>query len=60
MTTKTEAAKALVLERTYHAPVARVWKALTDVDQMRASPAVDLERHPAHLALTNVQYRSGS
>src|ERR1044072_8788471 len=32
MTTKTEAAKALVLERTYHAPVARVWKALTDVD----------------------------
>ena len=36
MTTKTEAAKALVLERTYHAPVARVWKALTDVDQMRA------------------------
>jgi len=35
MTTKTEAAKALVLERTYHAPVARVWKALTDVDQMR-------------------------
>ena len=35
MTTKTETAEALVLERTYNAPVARVWKALTDVDQMR-------------------------
>jgi uncharacterized protein YndB with AHSA1/START domain len=26
---------AVVLERTFKAPVARVWKALTDVDQMR-------------------------
>src|SRR5262245_7613180 len=35
MTTKTETADAVVLERTLNAPVARVWKALTDVDQMR-------------------------
>ena len=35
MTTKTDLADALVLERTFNAPVARVWKALTDVDQMR-------------------------
>jgi uncharacterized protein YndB with AHSA1/START domain len=35
MTTKTDLAEALVLERTLNAPVARVWKALTDVDQMR-------------------------
>ena len=35
MTTKTEAVEALVLERTYNAPVARVWEALTDGDQMR-------------------------
>lgn len=35
MTTKTELAEALVVERTLNAPVDRVWKALTDVDQMR-------------------------
>lgn len=27
--------EALVLERTFNAPVARVWKALTDADEMR-------------------------
>jgi uncharacterized protein YndB with AHSA1/START domain len=35
MTTKTESADAVVVERTLNAPVAKVWKALTDVDQMR-------------------------
>ena len=35
MNTKTELAEAIVVERTFNAPVARVWKALTDVDQMR-------------------------
>ena len=35
MTTKTEQADAVVVERTFDAPVARVWKVLTDVDQMR-------------------------
>jgi uncharacterized protein YndB with AHSA1/START domain len=35
MTTKTETTDAVVLERTFDAPVDRVWKALTDVDQMR-------------------------
>ena len=35
MTTKTEQAGAVIVERTFNAPVARVWKALTDVDQMR-------------------------
>ena len=35
MTTKTEQADAVIVERTFNAPVARVWKALTDVDQMR-------------------------
>ena len=35
MTTKTETTDAVVLERTFNAPLARVWKALTDVDQMR-------------------------
>ena len=35
MTTRTEQAEALVIERTLNAPIARVWKALTDVDQMR-------------------------
>jgi uncharacterized protein YndB with AHSA1/START domain len=35
MNTKTELAAAIVVERTFNAPVARVWKALTDVDQMR-------------------------
>jgi uncharacterized protein YndB with AHSA1/START domain len=35
MTMKSEAAQVIVVERTLSAPVARVWKALTDVDQMR-------------------------
>lgn len=35
MTTKSEIMDAVVLERTLNASVARVWKALTDVDQMR-------------------------
>jgi uncharacterized protein YndB with AHSA1/START domain len=35
MTTKTERAEAVVVERTFDAPVATVWQALTDVDQMR-------------------------
>src|ERR1700751_2230350 len=35
MTTKSETMDAVVLERTFNAPVARVWKALTDVNQMR-------------------------
>jgi len=35
MKTKTESDEAVVLERTLNASVARVWKALTDVDQMR-------------------------
>ncbi|MGH8100089.1 MAG: SRPBCC family protein [Chthoniobacterales bacterium] len=35
MTTKTEQAEAVVVERTLNAPVAKVWQALTDVDQMR-------------------------
>jgi uncharacterized protein YndB with AHSA1/START domain len=35
MTTKSDLAETIVLERTFNAPVARVWKALTDVDQMR-------------------------
>jgi uncharacterized protein YndB with AHSA1/START domain len=35
MTTKNESAEAVLIERTFNAPVARVWKALTDVDQMR-------------------------
>src|SRR5436189_1454407 len=36
MTTKDTVAEAIVVERTFNAPVARVWKALTDVEQMRA------------------------
>src|SRR5436853_4772174 len=36
MTTKTDATEAVVIERTSNAQVARVWKALTDADQMRA------------------------
>jgi uncharacterized protein YndB with AHSA1/START domain len=32
---KNELAEAVVLERSFDAPVARVWKALTDVDEMR-------------------------
>ena len=35
MTTKSEITDAVVLERTLNAPVAKVWKALTDIDQMR-------------------------
>jgi uncharacterized protein YndB with AHSA1/START domain len=35
MTTRTEAADAVVVERVLDAPIAKVWKALTDVDQMR-------------------------
>jgi uncharacterized protein YndB with AHSA1/START domain len=35
MTTKTKTADALMIERTLNAPIAKVWKALTDVDQMR-------------------------
>ena len=35
MTTKTESAEAVIVERTLNAPIARVWRALTDVDQMR-------------------------
>src|SRR5437763_7496005 len=35
MSTKGETADAVVVERTLNAPVAKVWKALTDVDQMR-------------------------
>jgi uncharacterized protein YndB with AHSA1/START domain len=35
MTTKMEQAEAVVVERTLNAPIARVWKALTDADQMR-------------------------
>ncbi|PYL62196.1 MAG: SRPBCC domain-containing protein [Verrucomicrobia bacterium] len=35
MTTKIDLAEPVVVERTLNAPVARVWKALTDADQMR-------------------------
>jgi uncharacterized protein YndB with AHSA1/START domain len=35
MITKQGLAEAIVIERTFNAPVARVWEALTDVDQMR-------------------------
>jgi len=35
MTTKTDLAEAVVVERTLNVPVEQVWKALTDVDQMR-------------------------
>ena len=35
MTTKNDVADAVVIERTFNAPVAKVWKALTDVDEMR-------------------------
>ena len=34
MITQTDLAEAVVVERTLNAPVARVWRALTDVDQM--------------------------
>ena len=33
--TKNTEVNAVVIERTYNAPVEKVWKALTDVDQMR-------------------------
>src|SRR5215831_19275282 len=32
---KSELAEAVVVERTLHAPITRVWDALTNVDQMR-------------------------
>ncbi len=35
MATKNNLAEAVVIERTFNAPVGRVWKALTDVDQIR-------------------------
>lgn len=35
MTAKKNLAEAVVIERTFNAPVKRVWKALTDVDEMR-------------------------
>src|SRR5690242_2786273 len=35
MNTKTESADAVVVERSLNASVANVWRALTDVDQMR-------------------------
>lgn len=36
MSAKTELTDAVVVERTLNTPIARVWQALTDVDQMRA------------------------
>jgi uncharacterized protein YndB with AHSA1/START domain len=35
VTTKSNQAEALVVERTFAAPVARVWQALTDAEEMR-------------------------
>jgi uncharacterized protein YndB with AHSA1/START domain len=35
MTTEQNVTERVVVERTFDAPVIRVWKALTDVDQMR-------------------------
>jgi uncharacterized protein YndB with AHSA1/START domain len=35
MRTKTDVTEAVVIERTFNAPVARLWKALTDADEMR-------------------------
>lgn len=35
MITKNNLAEAVVIERTFNAPVEKVWKALTDVDEMR-------------------------
>jgi len=32
----TNLGEAVVIERTFNAPVAKVWRAITDVDQMRA------------------------
>jgi len=36
MTTKTNLAEAIIIERTFDAPVSRVWQALTNVDEMRS------------------------
>jgi uncharacterized protein YndB with AHSA1/START domain len=36
MATKNHLAEAVVIERTFTASVARVWKALTDVEEMRS------------------------
>jgi len=36
MTMKTNLGEAVVIERTFNAPTAKVWRAITDVDQMRA------------------------
>jgi len=35
MTTKNNLTEAVIVERTFNAPVARVWKALTDAEEMR-------------------------
>ena len=35
MSAKNQLAEPVVVERTFNAPVARVWKALTDVEEMR-------------------------
>ena len=35
MATKQNLAEAVIIERTFNVPVARVWKALTDVEEMR-------------------------
>jgi uncharacterized protein YndB with AHSA1/START domain len=35
MNTEEQTAEAIIVERIFKAPVQRVWKALTDVDQMR-------------------------
>jgi len=35
MTTKSELAEAILIDRTLNAPVERVWEALNDVDQIR-------------------------
>jgi uncharacterized protein YndB with AHSA1/START domain len=35
MTAKNNLAEAVVIERTFNAPVERVWKALTDVEEIR-------------------------
>ena len=35
MTTETRSSEAVVIERILNAPIAKVWKALTEVDQMR-------------------------
>jgi len=36
MKMKTNLGEAVVIERTFNAPIAKVWRAITDVDQMRA------------------------